>query len=176
MNICQKKILNQQPKFFLSPIINKRLQAKLEDFKNSGYDCGHNASAGNYVTDKELEKETYNLLNISPQNNKLNSQVKSQFEDYCRKLAKNLSGIYIITGPLNIPIISNENGKKYQNVKNELIGDGLTVPTHYFKIIYKKGSCTKSYLFPNEDKDFKKNKQNDEDRFKEFECELKEIE
>jgi len=50
-------------------------RAELRDYKNSGYDRGHQAPAGDQTTNLELKRETFYLSNMAPQIPKLNQQI-----------------------------------------------------------------------------------------------------
>jgi endonuclease G len=143
-------------RFFQAPFVYEYFQANYSDYTKSGYSRGHNVCASNYRSNKDFEKETYILLNISPQTPELNNGLWNELEIYIRKKAKELKGLYIITGPLYIPKTVTKNNKTYLKLEYELIGKGVPVPTHYFKIIYSsEANFKESYIIPNEDIDKK---------------------
>ena len=102
--------------------------AGIEDFKNSNYDRGHIAAAGNHKHAQSAMDETFLMSNMSPQVGAgFNRDAWRILEEKIRAIALRNIGVHVITGPLWLP----ENG----TVKYSIIGSGVAVPTHFFKVI-----------------------------------------
>lgn len=128
-------------------------RSKNSDYKNSGYDRGHMAPAGNHRRSQPMCNETFYLSNMAPQVGKgFNRDKWERLERYSRNLTKLYKNVYICTGPLYLPK-REEDGKMY--VKYEVIGTNqVSVPTHFFKVIV--GETTdrqlelEAYVLPNQ--------------------------
>lgn len=70
------------------------------DYRNSGWDRGHMAPAGDMKWDKQTMEESFYMTNIVPQNQSLNRSSWNKLEQKCRTRATNDSAIYIICGPI----------------------------------------------------------------------------
>lgn len=102
-------------------------QADNDDYRNSGWDKGHMAPAGDMKWDPKAMRESFYLTNICPQNHNLNDGDWKDLEETCRDLAKEYGKIDIICGP----ILNDENPRT--------IGDNkVTVPDAFFKVILIK--------------------------------------
>lgn len=105
---------------------NKKLQkgnrAELSDYINTGYDKGHLTPFGNMVS-KQAEFESFDLVNIVPQNRVNNQQLWKKLEINVRELASQKGKIYVVTGPVfsdNPPLLK---GK-------------IPIPQYMYKAIY----------------------------------------
>lgn len=76
-------------------------QANNNDYRNSGWDRGHMAPAGDMKWSSQAMLESFYFTNISPQNNNLNSGVWKLLEEKCREIAKTYGRLYIVCGPIN---------------------------------------------------------------------------
>ena len=149
-----------------STILDPRFRSKNSDYLMSGYDRGHQAPAANNRSSSVAMEQTFSLANISPQVGPgFNRDMWARVEKFIRDLTKRCETVYIVTGPLFLPVRKQErshNGQvwnigggggsggddvdnnnnpasKAKYVMNhELIGDppGLVaVPTHFFKVV-----------------------------------------
>lgn len=110
------------------PSIPAHHSARLEDYKATGLDRGHLAAAGNNKSSQTRMDETFLMSVISPQVGVgFNRDSWKQLEEKIRAIALRNIGVHVITGPLWLP----ENGI----VKYQVIGNGISVPTHFFKVI-----------------------------------------
>lgn len=102
-------------------------RAELKDYKNSGYDRGHMAPAGDMRWDKEAMKESFYLSNIVPQiGPNMNRGIWKDLEEKVRDWAMSRGEIYIFTGPIYA-----------QGEEIKTIGENnVAVPTHFYKVIF----------------------------------------
>ncbi|XP_075684802.1 nuclease EXOG, mitochondrial [Rhinoderma darwinii] len=115
------------------PNVPPMFGANNEDYLQSGWSRGHMAPAGDCKYSTEAMAETFYLSNIVPQNYENNSGFWNRFEMYCRDLTQRFEDVWIVSGPLTLPV-QHEDGKK--NVRYQVIGkDDVAVPTHLFKVI-----------------------------------------
>lgn len=111
------------------------------DYRNSGYDRGHMAPAGDMKWDEQAMAETFNLTNIVPQSAALNQGSWRTVEELCRARTQRDSVLYIVCGPVpgDEPI--------------ERIGAiGVAVPRRFFKVICAPYSPTPyaiGFIMPN---------------------------
>lgn len=109
--------------------IPEEYRANHTDYKGSGYDRGHLAPAASMDFSYEAMKESFLLSNMVPQKAGFNRYGFGKYgawgalEDYVRTWAIRRGEIYVVTGPVYEEVI-------------DVIGDGIEVPSHFFKVIY----------------------------------------
>ncbi|KAI8967552.1 hypothetical protein BDF20DRAFT_917491 [Mycotypha africana] len=92
------------------PALPEIFRAYTKDYTNSGYDRGHMAPAGDAVSTQQAMDETFLLTNIAPQIGPgFNRQYWAYFEKFCRDLTANFTDVYVYTGPLFLPQLTNTN-------------------------------------------------------------------
>jgi endonuclease G len=129
-------------------------RARVSDYKNSGYDRGHLAPAADF-SDKQSYEESFILSNISPQVGGFNRVYWKAIERFTRGLTSNYDKVHIVTGPLFLPKMS-EDGQF--TVSYPVIGQGVPVPTHFFKVIVGETGglfWSSAFLLPNHEIDAK---------------------
>ena len=104
--------------------VPERMRNKLRDFKHQGYDRGHMAPARDCTSEASF-RDSFNLLNIAPQNSDLNRGIWSRFEHFVRGVVLRGAAdeVRVVTGPLFLP-----------TEKINVIGD-IHVPTHFYKVV-----------------------------------------
>jgi len=134
--------------------IHPYFRSKNSDYKYSGFDRGHLASAANHRLNQEVCDETFLLSNMAPQVGVgFNRDKWEHLERYARSLTKIYRNVYVCTGPLYLPK-KEDDGKTY--VKYQVIGENnVAVPTHFFKIIVGEFETTRelemeAFVLPNE--------------------------
>jgi endonuclease G len=99
-------------------------RADLADYKNSGFDRGHIAPAGDMATAEEMA-QSFSLANIVPHNPLNNRKAWAGIEKATRMYVLRAAGdVYVITGPVFEGTV-------------QTIGDNrIWVPQHLFKLVY----------------------------------------
>lgn len=108
------------------------------DYKNSGYDQGHNAPDGDMEYSSITEKESFLLSNMTPQLGGLNRETWKYLEEDVRGWVLNSNHTFwIITGPL-------------YDLKHKTIGKNkVVVPDGYFKTLVDTSTLkSQSFLLP----------------------------
>lgn len=103
-----------------------------EDYSHSGYDKGHLTPSGD-MTNSVAQDESFLLSNIAPQASKFNQQQWRLLEASVKHKYE-----YVITGVL------------FDEYKIKLIGNGVLVPTHFYKIVADR-DCSLAYIADNDD-------------------------
>ena len=119
-------------------------RATLEDYKNSGYDRGHLAPAGDMPTAQAMA-QSFSLANMVPQAPEHNRGVWAKsVEMATRNYVRRADGdVYVITGPVYVPSIA----------QSPSIGPGrVRVPKYLFKLVYDQ-SRNRAWAFWHENND-----------------------
>lgn len=93
------------------------------DYNHSGYDKGHLAPNADMSWDSETELESFYMTNMAPQIPGFNRGIWKSLETYVRNLAYSGYSLSIVSGA-----VFNTNHPK-------IIGNGVSVPTGFFKVI-----------------------------------------
>lgn len=94
----------------------------LFDYVNSNFDRGHLAPFGDMST-KQAGYESFDLINIVPQNPRNNKHMWKNIEKEVRNLASRVGVVYVITGPIY--------GKPVA-----MLNSRVPIPKYLFKAIY----------------------------------------
>ncbi|MBI4722685.1 MAG: DNA/RNA non-specific endonuclease [Candidatus Stahlbacteria bacterium] len=122
-----KGIAKRTDDFRSDPMV-KTGSAELSDYKNSGYDRGHLAPAGDMKWSETAMYESFYMSNMSPQMPGFNRGIWKKLEDQVRDWAVENEEIYIVTGPILEAGLSTIGKNK------------VGVPNYFYKVIldYKK--------------------------------------
>ena len=115
--------------------------ATTADYRRSGYDRGHLAPAADMAFSVQTMADSFFMSNMSPQKPAFNRGIWKRLEEQVRQIAIREKAIYVVTGPI-LP-------KK----KTVTIGaNQVTVPTHYYKVIFDLTPPRKiiGFILPNE--------------------------
>ena len=110
------------------------------DYQRSGYDRGHLAPAADMAFSEQTMAESFYYSNMSPQHPKFNRGIWKKLEEQVRHFAVREGEVYIVTGP----VLPKE--------KTITIGPNqVTVPTHYYKVVYDLTEPKKmiGFILPN---------------------------
>jgi endonuclease G len=94
------------------------------DYRDSGYDRGHMAPAGDMKWDEEAMNETFYLTNVCPQDADLNAGMWNDIEIKVREWARRDKSLIVITGPIL--------GKNPEIIGQDM---DIAVPDAFFKVI-----------------------------------------
>ena len=115
--------VKRNSRFYPDPDANGR-QADNEDYRNSSWDKGHIAPAGDMKWDEQAMLESCYFTNICPQNHNLNGGDWRSLEEKCRDYARRFGNVYIAAGPV------------VGEMKNGTIGQNkIVVPDGFFKVL-----------------------------------------
>lgn len=112
--------------FYPNPLVLD-IQATNDDYRNSGWDRGHLAPAGDMKWNDTAMLECCYLTNICPQNHGLNNGIWHELEKKCRFWAKNYDKVFIATGPV-----------VKENVYGTIGYNQVVVPDAFFKVLMVK--------------------------------------
>lgn len=120
-------------RFVIDKVLSKERRSQNRDYIHSGFDRGHMAPCGDFMTSKKLMRESFLLSNMCPQVPEVNRGIWKRLENTVRTIAETAVRVHVVTGPLFLPNEVRE-GRRY--VLYEVIGDNcVAVPTHCFKAI-----------------------------------------
>ena len=110
-------------RFYQDPDVEGR-QAENADYRNTGWDKGHIAPAGDMKWDEQAMMESGYFTNVCPQNHNLNGGDWRSLEEKCRDLARRYGSVYIVAGPV------------VGEAKNGCLGANLVaIPDGFFKVL-----------------------------------------
>lgn len=112
-----------------------------DDYRNSGFDRGHMAPAGDMKWDSRAMDACFMLTNICPQDKKLNSGSWAKLEEKCRAWARRDSSLIIVCGPVLSDRLTRTIGE-----------NKVTVPERFFKVIlapYADPPRAIAFIMPN---------------------------
>lgn len=113
----------REPGFLVDPEIDGC--ALPEDYRNTGFDRGHMAPAGDMKWHPQAMRESFYMTNICPQSPDLNRGAWKKLEEKCRQRAEADSSLVIICGP-----VFDKSGPAAR-----IGGTGVAVPQSFFKVI-----------------------------------------
>jgi endonuclease G len=109
--------------FAVDPLLDRRKATEPSEYNNTKYDRGHMAPAEDMSFSLISMTQCFYMSNMCPQLPGLNRGIWKSLENYVREIALQYDSICVITGP----IITSDMG---------IIGNGVAVPTKFFKVIY----------------------------------------
>ena len=94
------------------------------DYRRSGWSRGHMCPAGDNKWSRDAMYDSFSLVNVCPQDSKLNSGVWNSLEMDCRQWARQYGEVYIVCGPV------------LMKRQHETIGPNkVVVPEAFFKVV-----------------------------------------
>ncbi len=145
---------DRQDVFADDPLVPDHLEARQADYSRTGYDRGHQAPAGNQVASQRLKNETFYYSNMSPQKPWLNRSIWRRIEEWLRDRVVDGSPVFIVTGPIFYDPLEENPQTADGLVEYYSIGNGVSVPTHFYKIaIQNRGGTWRSIAFVLENRD-----------------------
>lgn len=116
-------VCKRDGRFYLDPDVVGS-QANYEDYRNTGWDKGHIAPAGDMKWDEQAMFESCYFTNVCPQNHNLNGGDWRSLEEKCRDLARHFGSVYIAAGPV------------VGDAKNGTIGyNKVVIPDGFYKVL-----------------------------------------
>lgn len=112
------------------------------DYKNSGYDRGHMAPAGDMKWSEQAMRESFYMTNICPQNHNNNAGDWKSLEELARDWARQYGNIYIACGPIV--------EERHQTIG---LNHTIAVPAAFYKVFLrqKRDSWTAiGFVMPNQ--------------------------
>lgn len=113
----------------------------LDDYRNSGFDRGHMAPAGDMKWGEQAMSDSHYLTNMCPQSHTLNGGRWASLENTCREWARRDSAIIIICGPVLTDRMPRSIGES-----------GVSVPERFFKVVlapYANPPRAIGFIMPN---------------------------
>lgn len=105
------------------------------DYVRSGYDRGHMCPSGDNKWSETAQQQSFLMTNICPQTHSLNAGDWNELEQKCRKWANIYGKLYIVCGPI-----------LYRSAHSH-IGNGVTVPEAFFKVVLRTSPDTAAIGF-----------------------------
>lgn len=138
------------------PAVPQAYQAEDADYEKTGFDRGHQAAAANQGASRRLNAETFFYSNMSPQRPQLNRSIWKSLETWTRSEVNRGRDVYVITGPIFYDPQEDNATTADGLVEYLTIGPGgVSVPTHFFKIVYRKsGAGWEALAFVMENKNY----------------------
>ncbi|HOU67255.1 MAG TPA: DNA/RNA non-specific endonuclease [Paludibacteraceae bacterium] len=144
---CKGK-LDRDGIFFEEDPAVKTISAHPYEYRDSGYDKGHLAPAGDMTFNSKALQESFLMSNVSPQNNEFNSGVWNDLEKQVRVWAKRFGKVFVVTGPV-LKIDGDKAKLRYYNKYRKKEYSNITIPDAFYKVIFdfSKPSMEKMIAF-----------------------------
>lgn len=111
-------------------------RATLQDYRGSGWSRGHMCPAGDNKWNYDAMYDSFSLVNVCPQDSKLNSGLWNSIEMDCRKWARKYGAVYIVCGPV------------WMKGEHRSIGENeVLVPEAFFKVVLCLAGKPKAFGF-----------------------------
>ena len=107
----------------------------MRDYSKSGYDKGHMAPAEDMRYSAKTESESFLMSNMCPQISNFNRGIWKRLEGQIRRFAHDEGSIVVVTGP-----VVKEFGMRK-------LGENMTVPHMFYKVVYSEGGGGKMIAF-----------------------------
>ncbi len=116
-------------KFAADPKLHPEARAELKDYKNSGYDRGHNAPAADFKFSQPETNDSFFLSNMTPQVGVgFNRAIWADLEEQVRRYARGWGQVWVITGSYI-----------HGHGEYQVIGpDQVAIPTHFYKVVVRR--------------------------------------
>jgi endonuclease G len=119
----EKPWVDRPDQFVADPAVSTG-SANWYDYKGSGYDRGHLASAADMAFSETAINESFFMSNMSPQARDFNKGIWKELEELARDWAKKNKKLYVVSGP-----ILGDGGK------GKLAKTHITIPNAYYKVL-----------------------------------------
>ena len=119
--------------FHADDAVPPALRAERGAISGGRYDRGHLAPAADART-RDGVAETFLLTNVVPQDAQLNRSYWARLEAYARGLAARHAAVYVVTGPLFLPVWR-DGAWRYGHEALGSAAAWVAVPTHLFKAL-----------------------------------------
>jgi len=118
--------IKKRPSFHTEKSLNREYRVSPKSYSKTGYDRGHMANDASFDWSMESLNSTYSMVNIVPQEPKVNRYHWLKVERYARLVAKKL-------GTLNVVNII-----QYTKNPKRLKKQNIAIPKGFYKILYNK--------------------------------------
>ena len=149
-SVTQTKANRKGVQFGRDPVLPALFSSDNSDYWGSGWSRGHMAPAGDNKHCQASMADTFYLTNIVPQDMDNNGGYWNRLEMWCRELTKSYSDVWVISGPLWLPEMGEQDsetpdsagdGKRkkkaeVRTISYQVLGNNyVSVPTHLFKVV-----------------------------------------
>ena len=108
---------------------NSMYAASPTDYKNSGFDKGHNCPSADRTATQEANEATFLMDNIVPQAPNNNQRLWEHLESYCRDKVQAGNEVYVVMGNYGT------GGTGRKGYKTTLDAGHINVPAHIWKVV-----------------------------------------
>ncbi len=108
---------------------NTMYAANATDYKNSGFDKGHNCPSADRTATQEANEATFLMDNIIPQAPNNNQRLWEHLESYCRDKVQAGNEVFVVMGNYGT------GGTGRKGYKTTLDAGHINVPAHIWKVV-----------------------------------------
>ena len=151
-SVSSTKANRKGVQFGRDPTVPALFSSDNSDYWGSGWSRGHMAPAGDNKHCQASMADTFYLTNIVPQDMDNNGGYWNRLEMWCRELTKTYSDVWVISGPLWLPEVRDQDSDKpdsgaggdgkrkkkseVRTISYQVLGNNyVSVPTHLFKVV-----------------------------------------
>jgi endonuclease G, mitochondrial len=110
-------------------------RAELDDYRSSGFDRGHMAASGDMRRSLDIQKESFYLSNILPQNPDLNQGIWADIESIHRSYATAYDDVTVVVGPVYDRRFADG---PPQPASGPIGANRVAIPTGFFRIVLRR--------------------------------------
>lgn len=137
--------IKKRPSFHTEKSLNRLYRVSPKSYTYSGYDRGHMANDASFDWSIKSLNSTYSMVNIVPQEPRVNRYHWVKVERYARLVASRLGSVNVIN---IIQYTSNPKRLKKQNI---------AIPQGFYKILYnKEKDFERCFYYKNDSNSYKK--------------------
>ncbi len=118
--------IKKRPSFHTEKSLDRKYRVSPKSYTRSGYDRGHMANDASFDWSMDSLNSTYSMVNIVPQEPKVNRYHWTKVERYARLVARKLGTLSVI------------NIIQYTNSPKRLKKQNIAIPQGFYKILYNK--------------------------------------
>jgi len=137
--------IKKRPSFHTEKTLDREYRVSPKSYSKSGYDRGHMANDASFDWSMESLNSTYSMVNIVPQEPRVNRYHWIKAEKYARLVARKLGSVNVV------------NIIKYAEEPKRLKKQNIAIPEGFYKVLYnEKKNFERCFYYKNDSSSYPK--------------------